>query len=149
MPILSTATPEASPTTSATRPAQGVKKDQTTSPIVGNPTTSVPSVATMKLSSDGSPPLLRPANGFAPGGGAGHCQRAPTTDPTPRLARPSPTASAAAGASSRHWPVVATLTTTMITISGRKTTMAASTRPARSSAPRTPDQACSQSADPS
>ena len=149
MPILITTTPDIKPTTSASRPTQGVKKDQMTSPIVGRPTASVPNEVAVSVSSPGNPPLLLAANGLAPGGGAGHCHRAPTTEPTPRLARARPTASPAAGASSRHWPVVATLPTTMITISGRKTITAERTRPARSSAPRTPDQACSHTADPS
>ena len=41
--------------------------------------------------SAGRPPLLPFLNGFAPGGGAGHCQSTPTKHPTPRPMSISPT----------------------------------------------------------
>ena len=117
--------------------------------IVGAQTINVPKLVTVKDSIAGSPPLLPVWNGLAPGGGAGHCQSAPTSDPTPRPLSIRPAVTPVTGASSRHSPLVMKAARNSSTVTGRYTVIAAQIRPVRSSAPRSPDEMCSHNADPS
>ena len=90
-----------------------------TSAIVGALTIKVPRLVTVKDNSAGSPPVLLVWNGLAPGGGAGHCQRAPTSDPTPSPVSISPAVTPATGAKSPHSPEVMNAARNSSTVTGR------------------------------